>query len=250
MPEQPTPSRQIATDLRQAIKHGEYRPGHQLPSGRALAERYGVTRQTVHKAIDQLRTEGLVEGRQGAGWFVRKLPTVTRIARSRLGRSERQAGRGAFMTDAAHGGWTVTTETTVRFENACERAATELRVEQGEELTTRARVMYADGKPVQIATSRLPRSITRGTLIEQVDTGPGGTYARLEEAGHTLERFEERVTSRLATADEAQTLRLPPGSPVLAVTRVAFEVGDTPVEVNDMILAGERYELVYDLPAD
>ncbi|MGH3939724.1 MAG: GntR family transcriptional regulator [Pseudonocardiaceae bacterium] len=47
MTSEPTPSRQIAADLRKAIRDGEYRPGHQLPSGNALARRYGVARQTV-----------------------------------------------------------------------------------------------------------------------------------------------------------------------------------------------------------
>lgn len=244
------PSRQIAADLREAIRSGEYRPGHQLPSGNTLAQRYGVARPTVQKAIDQLRAEGLVVGRSGAGWFVRERPVAIRVASTRLRRSEREAGRGASVSDAAQGGWKVTAETTVRFEPACERTATELRIEPGDETTVRERVMFADGQPVQLATSRLPRAITRGTAIERKNTGAGGLYARLEEAGRTLGRFEERVTTRLATADELNALQLNPGSPVLAITRIAYETSGDPVEINDMVLAGDRYELVYDLPAD
>jgi GntR family transcriptional regulator len=244
------PSRQIAADLREAIRNGEYRPGHQIPSGRALSERYEVSRPTVQKAIELLRVEGLIEGRQGAGWFVRERPAVIRVGSSRLRRSEREAGRGATMTDAAQAGQTVTADTEVRFETACERVSTELHIEQGDEITVRQRVLSLDGQPVQLATSRLPRVVTRGTAIERKNTGSGGIYARLEEAGHILERFEERVTARGATAEEASVLRLPQGSAVLVVTRVAFEQGGDPVEVNDMVLAADRYELVYDLPAD
>jgi GntR family transcriptional regulator len=120
----------------------------------------------------------------------------------------------------------------------------------GTDRVLRGAVIYAAEQPVQLSISRLPRAITRGTAIERKNTGPGGSYARLEESGHALERFEERVTARAATADEAEALRLNPGSPVLAVTRVAFEADDEPVEINDMVLAGDRYELVYDLPAD
>ena len=43
---------------------------------------------------------------------------------------------------------------------------------------------------------------------------------------------------------------LDPGSSVLAVTRTAYDTDGTPVETNDMVLAGERYELVYELPAE
>lgn len=62
--------------------------------------RYGVARQTVQNAIDLLRAEGLVIGRSGAGWFVRERPAVQRLARNRLSRDERVAGRGT-ATDAA-----------------------------------------------------------------------------------------------------------------------------------------------------
>lgn len=37
----PAPFRRIAADLREAIRRGEYAPGHQLPSASALVERYG-----------------------------------------------------------------------------------------------------------------------------------------------------------------------------------------------------------------
>lgn len=250
MTEQPTPSRQIAADLREAIRSGEYRPGHQLPSGRVLAERYDVARQTVQSAMGLLRAEGLIVGQQGAGWFVRERPALMRLARSRLDRSEREAGRGASITDAAQGGWAATSDVTVRFERACERIATELRIQPDDRVTVRDRVISADGQPVQLATSRLPRALTRGTAMERKDTGPGGLYARLEEAGHTLGRFEERVTARAVTGDEAQVLGLNAGAPVLAITRTAYDTEDVPVEINDMVLAGDRYELVYDLPAD
>lgn len=109
--------------------------------------------------------------------------------------------------------------------------------------------MSADGQPVQLATSRLPRTLTAGTAIEGQNTGPGGIYARLEEAGHQLHHFVERVTSRLASDAEASALQLPPGSPVLAITRTAYDTNDTPVEINDMVLAADRYELIYELPA-
>jgi GntR family transcriptional regulator len=121
-------------------------------------------------------------------------------------------------------------------------------VPAGTELTVRTRVLHADGAAVQLATSRLAREITRGTAIEDQDTGAGGLYARLEESGHRLEHFAEHVGARMPTPDEQQLLQLPTGQPVLAVTRVAY--GDRPVEVNDMVLAGDRYELSYEWPAD
>ena len=54
-------------------------------------------------------------------------------------------------------------------------------------------------------------------MIEQVDTGPGGIYARLEDAGHILARFTEEVGARMPTPEERRALQLATGVPVLTV---------------------------------
>ena len=247
-----TPSRRsraadIAAKLRTAIRSGMYRPGMQLPSNSVLRDEHGAANMTIQNALKILRDEGLVEGRPGAGVFVRARPTVKRLSSKRLSRAERQAGRGAMMSDADAGGFTATSDTEVHFEHADAATAETLRIADGDEIVVRGRVMYADGVPVQMATSRLPRAITRGSRIEENDTGEGGSYARLEELGHLLDRAVETVASRLATVDEARLLRLHPGAPVFEVERVVFTADGTPVEVNRMVMVGERYELVYDI---
>jgi GntR family transcriptional regulator len=50
--------RQIADQLRQAIREGRYGDGDALPSETALAETYGVTRMTARQAMDVLKNEG------------------------------------------------------------------------------------------------------------------------------------------------------------------------------------------------
>jgi GntR family transcriptional regulator len=61
---------QIASQLRQQIARGVYRPNESLPSLRSLAAEIGVNPNTVQKAYDELTREGLVESRRGAGLFV------------------------------------------------------------------------------------------------------------------------------------------------------------------------------------
>lgn len=74
-----------------------------------------------------------------------------------------------------------------------------LQITPGEQVLVRSRVMRADGAAVQLATSYLPHAVTTPAMAEP-DTGPGGLYARIEEAGMRLARFEE-------------TVRLGPGRP-------------------------------------
>lgn len=121
-------------------------------------------------------------------------------------------------------------------------------VAEDSELCVRDRVMRADGEPVMLAVSRLPRDITRGTALEGTDTGPGGALARLEEAGFEITRHEEIVSARMPDANERQLLDLGSG-PVLTVRRRTWS-GDRVVEVNDMVMSGIGYELRYAWDAD
>jgi GntR family transcriptional regulator len=242
--------RQVADDLRRKIASGEFAPGARLPSERELVDLFRVSRPTIRQAIGILRVEGLVLAEHGRGLFVRSTPALRRLTRSRLSRRERGESRGTFLTDAHVNRFTPRVEVTVRVEDADARTAGLLGIASGDAVTVRERVMFADDVPVQLAVSRLPRDVTRGTAVEEDDTGPGGIYARLEEGGHPLDHFTELVTARLPSSDEATALHLNPGTSVLAVTRVALTATGRAVEVNDMVLPGDRYELMYEIPAD
>ena len=61
---------EIAGWLEQGICDGRYLSGQKLPSEQALREQFGVSRQTVRRALEVLEDEGLVYGRQGSGTFV------------------------------------------------------------------------------------------------------------------------------------------------------------------------------------
>ncbi|WP_219415704.1 GntR family transcriptional regulator [Pseudonocardia nigra] len=249
MPEARTTWRDIAADLRGAIEGGEYAPGARLPSRSQLVQRYSVAPQTVVNAINALRAEGLVVGLTGSGVYVRPHRPVMRLARNRLSRAERTAGRGTFTTDAHNSGWTVRVDVEIRTEAADGDVAAELGLDPGSEVLVRDRVHFADDQPVQLATSYLPRELTSGTAIEQEDTGPGGIYARLEDAGHALTHFTEVVRIGHASEPEADQLGIPVGAAVYRIRRIAH-TGVRPVELNIITAAGERYELHYELPAE
>ena len=78
---------QIANSIRDAILRGDLRPGDEVPSERALADEWGVSRPTATKALQALRAQGLVEARQGSGSYVRDRLKFNRRARDRYLRS-------------------------------------------------------------------------------------------------------------------------------------------------------------------
>jgi GntR family transcriptional regulator len=241
---------EIAEELRREIDQGVYGPGDRLPSGSDLMTRFGVARQTVQNAIDQLRAEGLVLSVAGRGWFVSERKPIIRLSRNRLSKAERTQGRGTFMSDAAAGNWKPAVTVKIRRELAREDvcAYLGLDMEHDHEVVVRDRVMRADGEVVQLAVSYLPAEIAGGTQLEETDTGPGGAYARLEEMGFELTHFTEVVSARSPRPREAELLQIPFGFPVIQVIRVAF-AGDRAVEVNYITMSSERYQLVYQIDA-
>ena len=66
--------KQVYDRMRQAILDGLLRPGQRLPSTRALAQDLDISRLSVLTAFDQLRHEGYIVGRTGAGTFVSGTP--------------------------------------------------------------------------------------------------------------------------------------------------------------------------------
>lgn len=74
-PTAPTPLwEQVAAEIRRAIADGEAKPGERMPLAKNLAPVLGVNRNTVLRALHQLRDEGLLEIRQGRGITVAGTP--------------------------------------------------------------------------------------------------------------------------------------------------------------------------------
>lgn len=60
----------IFAELRQEIVSGKRNPSDMLPSENELASRYGTTRATVRKSLQELEHQGLIYSWPGKGYFV------------------------------------------------------------------------------------------------------------------------------------------------------------------------------------
>lgn len=67
---------QIKKDLRRKISGGEIAVGDKLPSLRKLSTKYGVAELTVHVAIKEMQSEGVLTSVSGRGTFVKAAPTA------------------------------------------------------------------------------------------------------------------------------------------------------------------------------
>lgn len=63
--------KQIISQIEQKIISGEFAPGYQLPSMNELAAELEVSRETIKKVYSILRDKGLLDPRQGKGFYVK-----------------------------------------------------------------------------------------------------------------------------------------------------------------------------------
>ena len=68
-----TKTEQVEALVLRRIERGDLSIGSRLPSERVLAERLGLSRVTVVRALDQLRADGVLETKRGSGTHVRPI---------------------------------------------------------------------------------------------------------------------------------------------------------------------------------
>ncbi|MFN2494665.1 MAG: GntR family transcriptional regulator [Pseudonocardiaceae bacterium] len=238
----------IADDLRSEIRSGAFVDGDRLPGENVLMERYGVARMTARQALATLRYEGLAVARKGSGVFVRLFKPIRRHGSNRLARSLWSEGGNIWGAGFEDRAVTVDHIAIDRVEAGTELAE-QFGVPEGSALLRRSRRYVVDDRPVQQATSFLPLDLVEGTRITEPDTGPGGVLARLVELGHTPAEFSETLTARMPTPEEVAELEMPPGTPVVAITRLAATEEGRVVDVTRMVLDAACHVLRYDFSA-
>jgi GntR family transcriptional regulator len=243
--------RQLAGILREAIEAGDYAPGSALPPEPELGSQYGVSRDTVNKAVRILRSWGLVQVQRGRGTVVRSLPPIRRNAavRYQTEARERAGAHGAFDTEIRALGLQPRSDTTVELVVPPAEVARTLGLEEGKpNAIRRMRKMYANDIPVQLAPSYIPAEIAEGTQIAEVDSGPGGILSRFAELGYRQARITETVKSRPATDEEREFLLLEADQPVLEIWHVGWTEDDRAVEVCVHAVPAGLWSLEYSWP--
>jgi GntR family transcriptional regulator len=247
----------VADELRRRIQSGEYPPGSRLPTFDELQRANGVSEIVIRNAVALLRHEGLVDTRRGGGTVVRRRPQVRRLGMDRYRsegnpRADRNLAPGngpvtSFTAD--HGiGWQ-DYRLSARYSTVAADAelAALFVVRPGTPLLRRYFVFYARQEPEQISVSFLPLDLVAGTSVADPasEPWPGGTPAQLASLGHPVTRIEESVSARMPDATEAQTLRMPHGTPVFAIIRLMIS-GDTVLEVcRPIVIPADRVVLDY-----
>jgi GntR family transcriptional regulator len=201
-----------------------------LPSESDLSAEYGVSRVTVRRALELLREEGLVDSRQGFGWYVSTEPFVQRL--SQLDTIERQLEERGLVPERRILEFAFV-DAPARIE-AVLAATHVLRVK---------RLNMADGEPFAIVTVWCPAELGQHLSRRDVERRPF-----YELLGLSLRGATQTIGADAAGTADADLLKVPVGSPVLRCERVTTDTSGRPVLMSEHVFPAHRTEFVVDLP--
>ncbi|RPE26606.1 GntR family transcriptional regulator [Kitasatospora cineracea] len=242
--------REIADDLRRRIDSGEFPVGTKLPTYAELRREYNVGGPTIEEAVNVLRAEGLVRSARRLGTVV--LDREDQVHRLDRGNAVRRNEYG-YIFNAGAGHWPPIAMRPPAWVEADDELAARLDIDRGTLLLVRWRVVGPDkSRPYQLTRTFVVEDVARGTVIEQVDTGPGGWMDRVEhDLGHGPLDWAEYITSRLPDPEEAKALKIDKEAPVLVLSRVATS-GSTgkPIAVDVTVMSGRMFEVRHPIGRD
>ena len=207
----------------------QMKPGDIIPSEPALEERFGVSRITVRRALDELVSEGIIVRQQGLGTFVREKPIAQELPRL-LSWSAQMRQMGFKPSSAS---------CEIELIEPSREYALLLNLLAGERVVRIRRLRYANDEPVCIMTNYIPEAIVPG-LVEQglVDDS---LYATLSKFGIKAVRAEDRVEARVASEWEASQLQISKWMPLLQVTRLTHNATNTPLYIAVVANRADKY---------
>lgn len=237
---------EIADTLREEIINGSYPPGSTLPNLTELRAHFNAAPGTIRQAIGLLAEEGMVEPIRRRGTVVRGAPARELITRQRkVFRDER-----GYFFDLAAQNWVAILTPRVNQTPPPADLGGLLGVKPGQLVVTRDRVM-GDAETDEVhhlSISYLPPWLVEQLpVLGEAETGAGGIYDRIEEAGFGPLAWDERIGARAPSARERKVWTLVPGTPVLRLIRIARTPDGRVCEVNETVLRADQYEIGYSL---
>ncbi|AAZ98254.1 Transcriptional Regulator, GntR family [Thiobacillus denitrificans ATCC 25259] len=207
-------------------------PGACLPSENELAERFGVNRHTIRRAVEDLIAAGLLERRHGKGTFVLDAP------------ADYVLGSGTRFTETFESLGKTASSRVLRKLVIPARGgvATRLRLAENDPVVWIESLRLADDRAICVISHFLPRQAFPDVLADY----PGGSLHEHLAVRHGLKlrRIESLVSAALPQGDDASLLGMAQNQPVLRVKSVNVDERDgTPLEYALTRFRADRIQL-------
>lgn len=220
---------QVATRLQELIEQGELPVGGRLENEVELADRLGVSRPTMRRAIGYLVERGMLVRKRGVG---------TQIVHPKV---RRPVELSSLYDDLSKSGQRPRTEVTLlEIRRAPDAVAEALSVPFGTEINWLERVRLADDEPLAIMHNAVPLDVLR---LSRSDLEHRGLYELLRAAGYVPRMANQTVGAKSATSAEATLLGESRGAPLLTMTRTAWDASGRGVEYGSHVYRASRYSV-------
>jgi GntR family transcriptional regulator len=218
----------VEATLASEIAAGAIARGSQLPPEDCLTERFGVSRTTVRKAVENLVARGLVEIRRGKGTFVTE-PKIRQELTELSGFVEDMIALGRNPTARL---------LDKRPVPANDIVAEHLGLPLGSQVYRIERVRLADGVAMSFDETYLPLDIGEKIVSNDLEAEP--IFSLLENK-YGLPLVEADYQLEAVTADEhvAQALEVAPGSPIFLIERTTYCEGPRPIDYEKLYYRGD-----------
>ncbi|PZF85265.1 GntR family transcriptional regulator [Jiangella anatolica] len=209
--------------------------GDALPAERALAPRFGVSRMTLRRAVEELVREGRLVRRQGAGTFVAGPKIAQGLAVTSFSEDMRQRG-------------SVPSSRTLAVDDVLAGAplGRRLEISPGENVVRVTRLRLADDAPMAVETLHVPRAIAPG--LEGAMLADGSFYELLHDVyGLELSGGVQTIEATVTDEIESELLGVPLHSPAFLFERISRDTAGRVVEFVRSVYRGDRYQFRVEL---
>ena len=241
--------KEIADELREKIRTGEFAPGDRLPTEPELERLYGASRNTVRMAVATLVHEGLIQIQPGRGMFVPKGPIPFFVVLSREeGGDGTQSPLDSYSSGVrAAGRKPSIRDFEMRIEYPDREVARWLEIDEDTQVVVRSSKRFIDDIPYSLQSSYYSMDLVRGSEIESRNKIPRGTIRVLAELGYEQTGYRDEIVARMPSPEERRFFRIGPGVPVIVVHRIAYATASTPIRLTVTTYAADRNRPSYDI---
>lgn len=223
--------KQLEEKIRKEIDAGERAAGSRLPTENELSESYHVSRVTVRKALAVLSESGYLERKSGKGTFV---------AEKKLQRNITEVisfSDMCRMKNVTPGAKTIK----IALEDPSERDLTEMSLHEGDKILVVERIRYMDNVPVILEFNKFPESFS---FLFGEDLNDSSLYEILRKHNIILDHSRKTLDIVFANAQEAKTLNISKGYPLLRISSTIHDVDNTITNLCKQLCIGDKFQFI------
>jgi DNA-binding GntR family transcriptional regulator len=228
----------VAAEIRSRILKGAFAPGSRLPSLAEFVEQFDVSAITIRRALGELMHEGLIEGHQGLGVFVKTRPKIHRVLAGDPNRTiGDEIARAGFKPRLAEIGFSQI--------KATDDLASRLRIALGSNVFRHQKVTYADDEPVALHTLYMRAKLAHALRDELSHVF---IFKALEDHKLSIASLKCEFSAVPLGEEQARVFRAQPGQSMMRVDYTHLDKNGTPLLVGQTICRADRFVFEVTLP--